>query len=401
MKVAAAITGVASTAFGPRKFADRTAISVASEVVAAALADAGLERSQLDGLIVHIGSPRGADYDVAASLLGLNVRFAAQPWSHGCFTATVIQHAAMALEVGLADYVLCLASYRNSSAGGRHGTKTRSTFHEYLRQGGGPHGETPHAGFTAPLAGTGMAARRYFDKYKISLEKLATLALTQRRYATLNPLAAMRKPLTADEYFNSRYIVEPLRIFDCSVEVDGAVAVIITTADRARDGRKPPVHLLGFQGINAGPNEFGMGQPGLGFNQAEVFDYVAPGGDQMMYRMAGLQPADIDMLQVYDAFSPMTLWAIERMGHCKTGEAADWIQNGRIDQNGELPLNTSGGMLSEGHLNGWPQIAEIVRQLRNEAGERQIPDAKTGQWGTGLGDALIFGRDGVQPGALA
>ena len=121
----------------------------------------------------------------------------------------------------------------------------------------------------------------------------------------------------------------------------------------------------------------------------------------MMYRMAGLQPADIDMLQVYDAFSPMTLWAIERMGHCKTGEAADWIQNGRIDQNGELPLNTSGGMLSEGHLNGWPQIAEIVRQLRNEAGERQIPDAKTGQWGTGLGDALIFGRDGVQPGALA
>lgn len=401
-RVAAAVVGMATTSCAPRQFASRPLIEVANEVVTAALDDAGLERKQLDGLIVHIGSPRGTDYDVAASMLGLNVRFAAQPWNHGRFTATVITHAAMALDYGLADYVLCLAAYKNSSEGGRHGTKDRSTFHEYLRQGGGPHAETPHAGFTAPAAGAAMAARRYFDKYNIPFEKLATVALTQRRNALLNPLAAMHdKPMSREDYFASRFIIEPLRLFDCSVEVDGAAAMIITTSDRARDSRKPPVHLLGFQGINAGPNEFGMGQPGLGFNQAEVFDYVSPGGDQLMYQMAGIQPSDVDLLQVYDAFSPMVLWAIERMGHCKTGEAADWIQNGRIELGGELPVNTSGGMLSEGHLNGWPQIADIVRQLRNEAGKRQIPDARIGQWGTGLGDAIIFGRDGIQPGRAA
>ena len=104
----------------------------------------------------------------------------------------------------------------------------------------------------------------------------------------------------------------------------------------------------------------------------------------------------MDVLEVYDAFAPMSLWAIERMGHCKGGEAADWIQGGRIEIGGELPLNTSGGMLSEGHLNGWPQIAEIIRQLRGEAGDRQVADARIGQWGTSIGDSLILGRDGTQ-----
>lgn len=395
-KVSAAITGLASTALAPRQFANRSAVSAASEVVAGALKDAGLQRSQIDGLCVHIGSPRGTDYDVLANMLGINVRFCGQPWSHGRFTASVITHAAMALSCGMANYVLCVAAYRNSNEGGRHGTKARSTFFEDLRQGGGPHAETPHAGFTAPVAGTAMAYQRYLHKYNISADKLATLALTQRRNAMRNPRAAMRKPLSAEEYFSSRFIVEPMHLFDCSVEVDGAVAIILTTPDRAKDCAKAPVHLLGFQGLNAGPNEFCMGQPGLGFNQADVFDYVSPGADQMVYRMAGLKPSDVDVLEVYDAFAPMSLWAIERMGHCKGGEAADWIQGGRIEIGGELPLNTSGGMLSEGHLNGWPQIAEIIRQLRGEAGDRQVADARIGQWGTSIGDSLILGRDGTQ-----
>jgi acetyl-CoA acetyltransferase len=395
------IAGIANTPLKPRQYADRSAISVASEVVTDALKDAGLKRDQIDGLCVHIGSPRGIDYDVMAAMLGLNVRFCAQPWSHGRFTATVISHAALALAHGLANYVLCVAAYRNSNEAGRHGTRARSTFHEYLRQGGGPHAETPHAGFTAPVASTAMATQRYLHKYNVPAEKLSTLALTQRRNAQLNPRAAMQKQMTSEDYFAARYIVEPLRLFDCSVEVDGGAAMILTTAERARDLPGKPIHLVGFQGISAGPNEFCMGQPGLGFNQAEVFDYATPGADQLVYRMAGVTPHDIDLLQVYDAFSPMSLWAIERMGHCAAGEAADWIQGGRIEIGGELPLNTSGGMLSEGHLNGWPQIIEIVRQLRNDAGERQVADARVGQWGTSLGDSLIFANDRTQPARAA
>ena len=126
-KVSAAVTGIANTSLGPRQYANRSAVSVASEVVAEALKDAGLQRSQIDGLCVHIGSPRGTDYDVLAAMLGLNVRFAAQPWSHGRFTASVITHAAMALSCGMANYVLCVAAYRNSNEGGRHGTKERAS----------------------------------------------------------------------------------------------------------------------------------------------------------------------------------------------------------------------------------------------------------------------------------
>ena len=176
---AAAIVGIASTGCRHGQFADRTAISVASEVLAGALADAGLTRDRIDGLVVHIGSPRGNDYDLAASLLGLNVRYAAQSWSHGRFGATAIQSAVMALSFGLTDYVVCLAAYRNSGAG-KHGTKTRNTFQESLRDGGGPHAETPYAGFSAPGAGAAMAASRYFHKYDVSPEKLAAVALADR-----------------------------------------------------------------------------------------------------------------------------------------------------------------------------------------------------------------------------
>ncbi len=141
-----AIVGVGKAGMAQAGLA-QTATAMASEAVSMALADAGLERAQIDGLVVHIGSPRGNDYDLAASLLGLNVRFAAQPWNHGRFGATAIQHAAMALSAGLADRVLCLAAYKNASFG-THGTKERPGFQESLRIGGGPHAETPYVGLT-------------------------------------------------------------------------------------------------------------------------------------------------------------------------------------------------------------------------------------------------------------
>jgi acetyl-CoA acetyltransferase len=391
LRARTAIVGLGDTPYFGN--ADETPIALAHSVVQDALADAGLSRSDIDGLVVHIGSPRGADYDETARALNLRVRFAAQTWSHGRFASTAITHAALALIAGLADCVLAIAAFNNSSFG-KHGTRARPTFHESLRDGGGPHAETLHAGLAAPIGGAAMATQRYLHRYGVHPDKLATIAVTLREHAMRNPRAAMRKPLTQEEYLDGRFIVEPLRLYDCSVVVDAAVAVIMTRADRAKDCRSAPVFLLGAQGIHAGPNEYIFGQPGLGINQDAEFDYRPAGAGEPVFRMAGATPADIDSLQLYDAFSPQVLWTLERFGFCAVGEAADFIQDGRIALGGALPVNTSGGHLSEGHFNGWGQIAETVRQLRGEAGDRQIPDARLIQWATTLGDSLIFGVDG-------
>lgn len=390
MRGASAIVGLGSTGVGV--YADQTPISLASQAVAAALANAGLRRQDIDGLIVHIGAPRGSDYDETASQLGLSVRFASQTWSHGRFGGTVIQHAAMAVSCGLADYVLCLGAYRNTKWG-LIGSRNSLGYEEYLRAGNGPHGEVPSAGFIGPVAAAGFAARRYFEVYGHDWDKLATIPLTFRSHAMLNPNARIQKKMTRQDYVEAPFIVEPLRLNDCSAVVDGAVAIIVTSAERARDCADTPIHVLGIQGISAGPDEFIFGQPGLGVNQASRFDYRARPPVNRAYEMAGIVPKDVDTLQVYDAFSPLVLYTLERMGFCGIGEAADFVQDGRIEIGGELPTNTSGGMLSEGHLNGWSQIAELVLQLRGEAGSRQVKGARIGQWSTALGDALILGRD--------
>jgi acetyl-CoA acetyltransferase len=245
----------------------------------------------------------------------------------------------------------------------------------------------------APAAGAAMSTRRYLHRYGVDRDQLAAVALAQRRAATLNPLAALREPLSREDYLASRYVIEPLRLLDCSYPVDTAVAVIVTGPKRASELAQPPVHLLAFQGIHAGPNEFIFGQPGLGINQAEIFDYEPEGAHQPVYRRAGLGPGDVDSLHCYDGFTPQVLWTLERFGFCPPGEAAGWIQNGRIELGGELPVNTSGGHLSEGHSNGWGQTLEIVRQLRGQAGPRQIDGIRVAQWATTLGDSILYGRD--------
>jgi len=385
-----AVVGIGTVGFG--NMAEESVASMADSAVQSALADSGLERQEIDGLLVHIGSPRGLDYDEMAALLGLEVTYATQTWSHGRFGATVIATAAMALEAGLTDVALCVAAFKNS-LWTRVGSTGHNAFFEGMREGGGPHAETPWVGFAAPVAGAAMATRRYLHHYGVDREKLAAVALAQRAAAQRNELAVMRKPLSAQEYAASRPIVEPLRLHDCSVPVDTAVAVILARADRAAHLRAPVVHIRGYQGLHAGPNEFIFGQPGLGVNQAEVFDYVPLGAREPVFRRAGVTPAEIQTLHCYDGFSPQILWTLERFGFCAPGEAADYIAGGRIELGGQLPVNTSGGHLSEGHSNGWGQTLEIVRQLRGQAGERQIPDVALAQWATTLGDSIIYGRD--------
>lgn len=384
-----AVAGIGTVGFGD--FSESSAALMSHQALAAALDDGGLERADIDGLAVHIGSPRGLDYDEYAKLLGLEVRFASQSWSHGRFCATVIQHAAMALMTGLADAVACVATFRNS-AFSRHGTAGFPGFEENFREGGGPHAETPHTGLLAPIGGAALSTQRYLHRYGIDRRKLAAVSIAQRNSASMNPLAVRRTRISAADYHAAPYVAEPLRRLDCSIPVDTAAAIILTRADRARDLRARPVLLQSFQGIAAGQNEFVFGQPGLGIQQRDVGDYQPLGGLEPVFRKAGIGPRDVDTLHCYDGFSPQVLWTLERFGFAAPGEAADWVQDGRIELGGELPVNTSGGHLSEGHSNGWGQTLEIVRQLRGEAGERQIPDCRLAMWATTFGDAILYAR---------
>lgn len=386
----AAIAGVGTVGFG--KFSDASVASLANQALDEALADCGLSRNALDGLLVQIGSPRGLDYDSLARLLALDVRFASQTWSHGRFAATLLQHAALAVEQGLSDYVLCVATFRNSRFS-RIGSAGFPGFAEGLREGGGPHAELHWAGLAAPIGGAAMSTRRYLHKYGVEREKLGRVAIAQRKAARRNPRAVMQEALDATAYEQAPYVVEPLRLLDCSVMIDTAVAVIVTSGERARDLRQRPVYMPGRQGLHAGPNEFVFGQPGLGVNQADVFDYSPDAGAMPVYEQAGVTPVDIDTLHCYDGFSPQVLWTLERFGFCSPGEAADWIGDGRIELGGELPVNTSGGHLSEGHSNGWGHTLEIVAQLRGQAGPRQIDGCQTAMWATTFGDAIIYAID--------
>jgi acetyl-CoA acetyltransferase len=301
----------------------------------------------------------------------------------------VIGTACMALQCDLVEVALCVGAFKNSPFA-RIGTAASVGFFEGVREGAGPHAETPSVGMAAPAAGAAMSTRRYLDRYGIDRERLGAVAVAQRTAAGLNPLAVMQAPITQAEYEQSRFVVEPLRLLDCSVPTDTAVAVVLARRDRARSLAQPPVWVLGFQGIHAGPNEFIFGQPGLGINQADVFDYRPKGADEPVYRRAGVKPSEVGTLHCYDGFSPQVWWTLERFGFCPPGEAADFVDDGRIELGGELPVNTSGGHLSEGHSNGWGQTVELVRQLRGQAGPRQIDDLHVGQWATTLGDSIVY-----------
>lgn len=382
-----AIAGIGTIGFG--KFPDLSASAMANRAFKAALGDCGLERKDVDGLICHIGSPRGLDYDEIASLLGLDLRYASQTWAHGRFCGTVLQTAAMAIANQLADTVACVAVFRNT-AFSRPGTKGFPGFDENFREGGGPHAETPHTGMIGPIGGAAMSFQRYLFEHEQSAEGLAAVALSQRAHAALNPMAYKRETLNEGDYAAAPYICEPLRRLDCSVPVDTGVVVLLTNLKRAEKLSQPPVRLSAFQGLSGGPNEFVFGRPGLGIHQRDRFAGTSLGTDEPVFANTNLRPGDIDTLHCYDGFAPQVLWTLERFGFAPVGQSLDWIQGGRIAPGGELPVNTSGGHLSEGHSNGWGQTVEIVRQLRGTAGARQVPNCRNALWATTFGDAILY-----------
>lgn len=381
----ACIVGVGCSRFGEGLPESQVALGAAA--LKAALADAGLERDDIDGLSLHYGGPLGVDYDRLAAAYGIDARYVNQTWLNGRFITTTLMHAAMAVNAGAAEVVACVTAVSFTRIRERLGMVLTD---EVTREEGGTHGEAPVYGLTSPAGGAALALQRYLHHYSIDPELLAAVPVALREHAALNPGAIKRAPITSEDYARSRLIADPLRVLDCCLVSDGAVVVLVTSEERARDLRQPPIAIRGSQGLRAGREEFIFAPRGLGFGQQSGTPGPAREEDLAIFRTAGVSRRDVQGFYVYDAFSPLVLYALERFGYCGPGEAPDFVQGGRIAPGGTLPVNTSGGLLSEAHVAGWNSIAEMVRQLRGQAGDRQIPDARVLQWATAWGDSAIL-----------
>ena len=385
----AAVVGVGASSF--ERNPDRSVLQMAGAALSQALADAGLEKGAIDGLCIQIGSPRGADYDTIAQTFGLNVGYCSQTWPHGRFSATVIGHAVMAIACGLATRVICMLAMKNSDLG-RIGEADNPFYFEQFRENGGPHGEEGHIGMASPVAGAAMALDVYCRRYGKDRELLAAIPMTFRRHAQLTDDAVERRPMSLDDYLGCRPIVDPIRLFDCSLVGDGAICLILSAADLVAPSQQP-VWITGMQGVRASRESFIFAPEGLGVaQQSERRVALSEARARPVYGMAGITPDTIDVLGVYDSFSPLALYAFEEFGFCGAGEGLDWIQGGRIGLGGYTPTNLNGGQLSHAQLNGWGQIREIVSQLRGCAGRRQVMGARTALWASVGGDALAFER---------
>ena len=357
LKDRSAIAGLGYTPQG--KLPDRSAMSLYVEACKNAAEDAGLTIKDIDGIIIQPcpSDPRVNAFSLAQEM-GLELRFGADQQVQGASTSAILQHAAMAVDAGLCDHCLCAfvdTSYSASSA---------STGGAVYQRGGGINAAYGQFGVAASYA---MIAQRYMHEYGVTSRQFGAVSVTFRKHAQLNPRAQFRDPMTIEDHQNSRWVVEPLHLFDCCPVHDGGRALLVTTAERAASLPHPPVYIMGM----------GQGHPfGDPLRRETLTVTGAARSGPAAFAMAGITPADVDVGAIYDAFSFIVMLQLEDLGFCKKGEGADFVQDGRIGLGGELPINTSGGLLSEVYLQGWVGPHEAVSQLRGDCGERQVPGAE-------------------------
>lgn len=389
MKNQAAIVGIGVTDLV--ELSPKSTIGLAAEAMKAALADAGAGIGEVDGIAVHTGVPMGVDYDHIVPALGMNLRYVAQYWTHGRWVTQNLQNAAFAVATGMADMVACVLALDLEQMRPFFGGLSDA---EGSREAGGPHGQAPAFGLTQPHVGAALSAQRYFAKYGLGEPDLLPVVASMRAHAALNPHALRGAGgFDPQTYIDEPLILDPLRLSDCALPTDIGVVLLVTSAERAARYAKKPVFLRGMQGMRSGRQEFLFGARDLGvWQQDESGDPPEPHRDQV-FDMAGVTREQIDALYTYDAYSPLVYYVLERFGYCAPGTAPRFVRDGHTLPGGKLPLNTSGGMLGEGYACGWHSLVEIVRQLRGEAGPRQIAAAKYLQWGTNWGDSIIFGNE--------
>ena len=354
-----AIVGLGVTAMG--KIYGRSSSAFAAEAIQLALDNAGLKKEDVDGLLINANmSPEMSP--LLQMTLGfedlslLNVMNA-----YGSTAGTMIQYACMAIQEGLANVVALvyaddpLKPDKGASSSYSGASILQMTGMEGLRLAYGNYGANP---------GYALAARRHMHLFKTTSEQLGAIAVSQRQWAQMNPWAQMRKPLTMEDYLNSRYIVEPFHLFDCCLVSNGGIAVIITSAERAKSLKRPPVYVLGMGQGAPGNDQRTDREPG-------IYTGAKQSGEKAL-KMAGITLKDIDICELYDCYTYTVLVTLEDYGFCKKGEGGAFVADGKLGPGGSLPTNTGGGELSAYYMWGFTPISEAVVQARGEGGERQV-----------------------------
>jgi acetyl-CoA acetyltransferase len=363
----AAIAGIGATEFS--KDSGRSELRLAAECVRAALDDAGLRPSDVDGLVTFT-MDTNSEIAVAREVGIPELRFFSQVGYGGGAAAATVQQAAMAVATGIANVVVCYRAF-NERSGHRFGQFSTELAARPTSSGVDASWSYP-MGLGTPAANVAMVARRYMHAYGATSEDFGRVAVADRRHAATNPNAFFYgKPITLEEHQASRWIAEPLHLLDCCQESDGGVALVVTSAERARDLRQRAAVITGAaQG--SGPDQFVMtsyyrdamtGLPEMGLV------------GQQLWAQAGIAPEDVQTAVLYDHFTPFVLIQLEELGFCPRGEARDFIADGAIELGGRLPVNTHGGQLGEAYIHGMNGIAEGVRQLRGSA-VNQVQDVE-------------------------
>lgn len=350
-----AIVGVGTSRFG--KLQGVSTMGFTLEASKRAIEDAGIARDAIDGVLVMMPAVMGEQHGWAARVaayLGIEPTYSATMDLGGATACGSVQTAVAAIDAGYCTTVLCCFATQNWPQG-------------VAMQLFGSEFQVPYGDIGA-ITLMAHIKRRQQHEFGFTDEQYGRVAVTWRRHAQRNPDAQMRKPMTLDDYLQSRWVAEPLRLLDCCPSTDGGGACLVTSIDRARDLRIPPARILGA-------------------GQSHSTEMIHPTGStatviggrkaaEMTFGMAGVTPRDIDVAQFYDAFTPRVMHDLIAYGFCSPEELGHFIAADNLDYGGALPSNTAGGLISEGHLSGFGHLREAVRQLRGEAGERQVHDAE-------------------------
>ncbi len=359
---AAAIVGVADEV-SPTGVIDTPLRELEARVITAALADAGLSLHDVDGLCTCTGGTLMHSVELA-EYLGIAPRFTDATQTGGASYGLYVEHAAAAIAAGEAETVVIVYA-STPRAARKRGEKGLGVFATPERL----EWETPF-GVMLPISAYALAANRHMATYGTTAEQLAQIAVDTRRWAAMNERAHLRDTITVQDVLDSGFIAEPLHKLECCLVTDGAAALVVTSAERARELAKPPAFVLGA--ASAASHAMISEMPDL---------TVTPGAmsGPAAFRAAGLAPADIDVVELYDSFTITVLLALEDLGFCPKGDGGPFVEDGALGPGGALPGQTSGGGLAFTHPGAFGAflLVEATRQLRGECGERQVLDAKT------------------------
>jgi acetyl-CoA acetyltransferase len=353
-----AFIGIGLTKLG--KLPDMTPDELAAQAITLAIEDAGLKKNEVDGYIYQQGMGGGLNDTIPLQMVGIPAHLVWQAASLGAYANVMVTMAIGAMEAGLCH--TCVLVYASSAANRRGGSTPPAGA-----------GNTPGAyGWYGPGATAASMARRFMHNYGLTREQLGSIALTLREYANQRPEAVMYdKKITMEDYLDARMIVEPLCLYDFCLVNDGAVALIITSAERARSCKKRPVYVMGY-GVDHSLRTIGQSPEAV-----HHFDgFVTEKAGEHAFEMAGVTIDDVDVAQLYDAFTIFLLSQLESYGICCRGEAGAFVADGNLKLDGRFPSNTSGTGLSWGYLMGFTQLTEGIRQMRGEGGACQVKDAE-------------------------